>query len=200
MTVISGLNESHISNSVLNIGKNESCKTLGIQWITFSDCLKYTIEQPAFTHNDRVSKRVILSTIAQIYDPLGLLSPFIITSKILIQKLWRLRLDWDTEIPLEYKKVFLTFQQSLSNLKNIEIPRCVIPKSFELVDMHCFCDASKDAYATAIYLRSRNNYGQFCTHLLCSKTKVAPLKTITIPKLELCASLLGAQLLNEVKG
>lgn len=65
--------------------------------------------------------------------------------------------------------------------------------------MHCFCDASKDAYATAIYL-SRNNHGQFCTHLLCSKTKVAPLKTITIPKLELCASLLGAQLLNEVKG
>lgn len=99
MTVISGLNESHISNSVLNLGKNESCKTLGIQWITFSDCLKYTIAQPAY---DRVSKRVILSTIAQIYDPLGLLSPFIITSKILIQKLWRLRLDWDTKIPLEY--------------------------------------------------------------------------------------------------
>lgn len=197
--VISGLYESHISNSVLNIGKNESCKTLGIQWITNSDCLKYTIAQPAITHNNRVSKRIILSTIAQIYDPLGLLSPFIITSKILIQKLWRLRLDWDTEVPSEFKSSFLKFQQSLSNFSNLSIPRCVIPKSFELVDVHCFCDASKDAYATAIYLRSKNIHGQFCTYLLCSKTKVAPLKTITIPKLELCASLLGAQLLNEVR-
>lgn len=148
MSVTAGLHESHISNSILNIGKNESCKTLGIQWITNSDCLNYTVAQPAITHNDRVSKRIILSTIGQIYDPLGLLSPFIITTKILIQKLWSLRLDWDTEIPSEFKRSFLNFQHSLSNLSSLEIHRCVIPKSFELVDVHCFCDAFKDAYAT----------------------------------------------------
>lgn len=60
-------------------------------------------------------------------------------------------------------------------------------------------DASQNAYATCIYLRSTDNYGNYYVQLLCSKTKVSPLKQLTIPRLELCACLLGAKLINSVK-
>lgn len=192
--VVSEFAKSEISNSVLDIGDQESCKTLGIQWINHSDRLKYTIKH--FSNNVPITKRYILSIISQIYDPLGLLSPSIILAKILIQKLWSLHIPWDDPVTSDIKKRWLHFQVTLSSLNDLSLTRKVISNS--LKDIHCFCDASESAYATCIYLRSEDETGKFKVELLCSKTKVAPLKTITIPKLELCACLLGVQLIKTV--
>lgn len=197
---ISGLNLSSISNSVLQLGDTESCKTLGIQWITSSDTLHYNVEHLIDVNsNVFITKRHILSVIVQIYDPLGLLSPFIITGKIIIKCLWRLKTTWDTPVNPELEKSFLNFKQGLSMFSNFDIPRNIISKDFTLIEIHSFCDASMNAYAACIYLRCKDGYNNFQTHLLCSKTKVAPLKSLTIPKLELCACLLGSQLISQVK-
>lgn len=196
--VLAGLPFSNISNSTLKLGQNESCKTLGIEWVTHLDILKYKSLE-CNINTQLITKRSILSTIAQIFDPLGLLSPIIIVSKLLIQHLWIERLPWDSKIPPHLEKQFLQFKMSLIKLNQIEIPRNTIPKNYKLIDVHCFCDSSKDAYAAAIYLRSKDENDNFQVHLLCAKSKVAPLKTISIPKLELCAGLLGAQLMELVK-
>nr|CAI5837829.1 unnamed protein product [Callosobruchus analis] len=194
--VISNFSNSTIENSVLNIGDQTGCSTLGIQWINTSDMLKYKIRDLSSDNN--ITKRYVLLIIAQIYDPLGLLSPAIILIKILIQELWSLHIPWDSSIPLDLKNKWLQFQHELTTLNSLHIPRNVIPQGFTVVDVHCFCDASNKAYASCIYVRSMDSNENYQVHLLCSKTKVAPLKVLTIPKLELSACLLGAQLMHSV--
>nr|CAI5863145.1 unnamed protein product [Callosobruchus analis] len=182
--VISNFSNSAIENSILNIGDQTSCSTLGIQWINTCDVLKYKIRNLSSDNN--ITKRYMLSIIAQIYDPLGLLI------------LWSLHIPWDSSIPSDLKNKWIQFQQELMALNSLHIPRNVIPHGFTLVDVHCFCDASNKAYASCIYVRSMDSNENYQVHLLCSKTKVAPLKVLTIPKLELSAFLLGAQLMNSV--
>nr|CAI5823846.1 unnamed protein product [Callosobruchus analis] len=194
--VISEFAEHSVPNSIINLGKQENPKTLETQWDNHSDSLKYKIKY--FHTPNIITKRYILSTIAQIYDPLGLLSPTITLCKIMIQKLWSLHVALDSHVPTEIENQWIHFQNDLVNLNSFEIPRTATPFNHSLVDIHCFCDASTDAYAAAVYLRSINDVGEYSVNLLCSKTKVSPLKTITIPRLELCACLLGSQLVNIV--
>nr|CAI5845761.1 unnamed protein product [Callosobruchus analis] len=195
--VISDFEKSTISNSVLVLGNQDSCKTLGIQWTNQSDTLSYKIK--AFHPPPLITKRYILSTISQIYDPLGLLGPSIILTKIMMQSLWTLRISWDDQVPPNIEKQFVHFSKNLSCFNNLSVPRNAVFKDYVLTELHCFCDASKDAYASCIYLRSVNKQGDYNVQLLCAKTKVAPLKIITIPKLELCACLLGSQLVDVVR-
>ncbi|KAJ8930168.1 hypothetical protein NQ314_017064 [Rhamnusium bicolor] len=190
--IVSDFKQSDISNSILDIGEQDSCRTLGVQWLNQSDNLRYTIKQ--FSVQPSITKRYILSIISQIYDPSGLLSPSIILLKILIQKLWSLRTPWDITVPPEIEKTWLQFQNSLSRLNKVTTPRNAFPKGNILTDIHCFCDASKNAYATCIYLRSVHSSGEYSVQLLCAKTKVSPLKMITIPKLELCACLFRSKI------
>ncbi|XP_072389595.1 uncharacterized protein [Diabrotica undecimpunctata] len=184
-----------IPNKVLDIGESESFKTLGTQWDSKQDILRYKIT--TIPLDKIVTKRQILSIIAQIYDPLGLLSPVIIISKILIQHLWSIKLPWDDPVPENVHIKWFQFYNQLSQLNTLKIPRIVIGTSHKLVDIHCFCDASLQAYASCLYMRSINSDGAYTVRLLCSKTKVSPLKSVTIPRLELCAALLGAQLTNQ---
>nr|CAI5829830.1 unnamed protein product [Callosobruchus analis] len=114
------ISNSTIENSVLNIGDQTGCSTLGIQWINTSDMLKYKIRDLSSDNN--ITKRYILSIIAQIYDPLGLLSPAIILIKILIQELWSLHIPWDSSIPLDLKNKWLQFQHELTTLNSLHIP------------------------------------------------------------------------------
>nr|CAI5841723.1 unnamed protein product [Callosobruchus analis] len=113
-------------------------------------------------------------------------------------KLWSLHVAWDSHVPTEIENQCIHFQNDLVNLNSFEIPRNAIHFNHSLFNIHCFCDASTDAYAAALYLRSIIDVGEYSVNLLCSKTKVSPLKTITIPRLELCASLLGSQLVSIV--
>ncbi|XP_075158064.1 uncharacterized protein LOC142231336 [Haematobia irritans] len=118
-----------------------------------------------------ISKRTVLSSIARLYDPLGLIGPVITKAKVFMQNLWKIKLDWDESLP-----------QDLLDSD---------------VQIHAFCDASKSAYGACIYVRSEHE-GEIRVNLLCSKSRVAPLKVLTIPKLELSAALLLAELLDDV--
>ncbi|KAJ0177755.1 hypothetical protein K1T71_006628 [Dendrolimus kikuchii] len=183
------------SEKALNLD-NTMCKTLGLHWLTESDQLFFFINIDV---NIKVTKRNILSIISQVFDPLGLIGPCIVLFKIIIQKLWLNKCDWDDEIPLDIKKEYLSSIKSLSSLNNIKIPRWFSNIHSFSTEIHTFTDASERAYGACVYIRNVGEDGTICVRLLNSKNRVAPIKPTTIPKLELCGALLGTRLCRKVQ-
>lgn len=182
-----------LESSILNIGENESNKTLGVYWDSNNDYIKYKINLDQ-TNNFKITKRSILSLICQIFDPLGLLGPIIIIAKLIIQNLWKLKLDWDDDIPDTLLNTWTLFYNNLSNISNFKISRCAIFSQYIIIEMHGFCDSSIKAYGACIYLRCLTVDGKYYSRLLCAKSRVAPLKQISLPRLELSGALLLANL------
>ncbi|XP_074032122.1 uncharacterized protein [Leptinotarsa decemlineata] len=181
--------------NVVDFGINENAKTLGLAWLPNTDMLVFKINIP---DNKNATKRTILSCISTIFDPLGLLSPVTITSKIIMQKLWLEKLDWDELLPTNLESFWSEFKAELSSLNHVQIARHVLCKNPKRVEMHGFCDASQSAYGASIYMRSVDQDDGIHVNLLCSKAKVAPLHTITIPRLELNGALMLSRLAEKV--
>lgn len=144
------------------------------------------------------TKRSILSCIAKIFDPLGLLAPVIIIAKMLIQKLWEEGLNWDEALPLHLRSSWHKLYTQLPNLNHVRISRRVICDSPQSIELHGFSDSSERAYGACIYIRALDNHQNVHVKLLCAKSRVAPLKSLTIPKLELCGALLLIRLMKKI--
>lgn len=194
--VLKGIKASKndLINALQDFG-DDTVKTLGLQWSPNTDQLSYRINE---NPHGLISKRTILSHISKIYDPLGLVAPCVIVTKIIIQKLWLHKLAWDDPVPDDLKNKWLQFKIGLNTLNQLTIPRQVIYVPFKGVELHGFSDASQDAFAACIYVRTETCEGKLIVRL-CAKAKVAPLKTITIPRLELCGALLLSQLMQKVR-
>lgn len=190
-------NETEISNKDHIIIRNDSSKPLGITWLTTKDELRFGFEFKKIA--GVINKRKILSHIAQVFDPLGLLSPATVKAKIFMQHLWKLKVSWDEPVDNDTRIEWEKLSSTMIHLNSVAVPRKAT--SFEqrsLVELHGFCDAFESAYGACIYLRSRDLHNQVDTKLLIAKIRVAPLKTITIPKLELYGALLLAELYKKV--
>ena len=170
---------------------DSSIKVLGLSWIPKVDQFKFVSN---VSNNLRISKRVILSEIAQLYDPLGFISPVIIKGKILLQQLWLEKLDWDDQLSPQLTRKWTNFRDELSELEQIRIPRWLQlhPQSTR-IEIHGFSDASQLAMSAVVYIKVTSGINSTVS-LVCSKTKVAPLKPVTIPWLELTAAALLARL------
>jgi hypothetical protein len=136
-----------------------------------------------------------LRATASIYDPLGLLSPVITQCKIFMQQLWQIKVNWDDLLATELKEHWHRLQHKLPIINCIQIDRLIISKEeLERIELHGFSDASEVAYGACvclyIYIRSIDVQGKITTKLLCSKSRVAPLKRLSLPRLELCAAML----------
>lgn len=179
-------------NSDFELSKYDTVKTLGISWNAKTDSINYSVR----SSNDRIagSKRAILSEIAKIFDPLGLLGPVILQAKTFMQKLWKEKVDWDESISQSLFTEWQRFYSQLGLLKNMSFRRQVILPNSNRIELHGFCDASRKGYGACIYFKSFNGKGEVSTYIYCSKSRVAPLKVIDIHRLELCA----AQLLTKV--
>ena len=175
-------------------------KTLGIEWNTAKDHFRFTIAKLPPLHN--VTKRVLVSDIAKTFDVLGFFSPAVIKVKILLQKLWEQRIDWDDQVPPPIYDDWLQWRSELPLLADKHLPRCYFDKGLQIVDkqLHGFSDASENAYTAVVYLRMVDTFGKIQISFVAAKTKVAPIKRLTIPRLELCGAYLLAQLLSHVKG
>lgn len=185
----------HLPSSVLRIGENDSTnKTLGIFWDARGDTIKYSLR--SLDNNiTQISKRQILSLVCQIYDPLGLLGPVIILAKILLQDLWKIACPWDEKVPQNIFNKWLEFQKNLTYINNISIPRYACLTNYVTIELHGFADASIKAYGACLYIRCVNETKNIISvNLLCSKTRVAPIQHVTLPRLELSACLLLANL------
>lgn len=183
---------SESQNVQRNLIISSSLHTLGVGWNPNEDYIHFPTNYE--NKSDNPTKRSILSDSCKVFDPLGLLSLFTIKPKILIQQLWVQKIDWDEPVPNNILKSWQSFIKNMSNIRNLFIPRHVLCNNPVLIELHCFCDASTTAYAACVYLRSVNSQGDVTVRLLCAKARVASVKPTTVPRLELCACLLGAQL------
>ena len=174
----------------------EYTKTLGVEWNAGMDHFRLTISQPPSLEN--ITKRALISDVAKMYDVLGWFAPVVIKVKILFQLLWELKVDWDEPVPLAVKQVWLRWRDELPCLSKHHIPRCYFPQEVQIVstELHGFSDASEQAYAGVVYLRMVDTNAKVHVSLVMSKTKVAPVKRLTIPRLELCGAQLLARLLH----
>ncbi|GFV74893.1 integrase_H2C2 domain-containing protein [Trichonephila clavipes] len=137
--------------------ESDETKALGIIWNPKLDCFLFRIEQQRPTS---FTKRMFLSTIARIFDPLGLLGPIITWAKIFMQRLWLLELGWSDELPFKEEKEWHRFIDSLEAVNSISIDRCIVIHRAESIELHAFSDASEKAYGSSIYLKSISALGE----------------------------------------
>ncbi len=178
---------------------DEYTKTLGIQWNALKDCFKLSTPSP--TPLETLTKRGLVSDVAKTFDALGWFSPSTIKAKILMQKLWELKVDWDDPVPVDIHCAWLQWRTELHLLSQMTIPRCYFDKESQILstEIHGFSDASELAYAAVVYVRTTDASNHTHVSLVMSKSKVAPIKRLTIPRLELCGAHLLAQLLHHVR-
>ncbi|CAK1603668.1 unnamed protein product [Parnassius mnemosyne] len=181
----------------LDIKLDKVIKILGLTWDRKDDRFKITVNLPEV--EGPITKRSVLSDVARLFDPFGWLSPVVISAKILIQKLWICNLGWDDVLPPHLIEDWLRYRKELIHLQHISLPRWFNTTAQNLKDMeiHGFADASVNTYAAVVYLKVINN-ASIHVMIIASRTKVAPLKQISVPKLELCAAALLTELMSDV--
>lgn len=179
---------------------DETCvKTLGVLWNAELDSFGFVTANVKNDNYKRVTKRSILSDVSRLFDPLGLLGPVIIIAKILLQDLWSAKIAWDESVPIDIATRWSRLKEQIAILSTLKIPRNVIALNHGRVEIHGFCDASEAAYGACVYVRTTNAQGsEVVTRLLCAKSRVAPLKKITLPRLELSGALLLSKLVSKV--
>lgn len=180
----------------LHLDADSSVKTLGLYWYPALDCFKFKVTPP--TCGDRVTKRTILSIVARLFDPLGLLAPTIVVAKIIIQRLWTLGITWEDDVPEPVRSTWQDYHRTLVALESLRFDRWIGMREGAHLQLHGFADASETAYGGVVYARCELQDGSVRLSLLTAKTKVAPLKQVTLPRLELCAAALLSKLLKNV--
>lgn len=172
-------------------------KILGLCWDSRKDTFHYKVQKQS--EGIPTTKRTILARIAAIFDPLGFVGPVVLRCKLLLQILWQLKCEWDESLSENIISKWNEYKQDLLLLNNIIIPRpyTYIHDCLD-IQVHGFADASERAYGACLYLRCKGKNNECTVSLICSKSKVAPLKTISLPRLELCAALLLARLAQRI--
>ena len=174
---------------------SESFKVLGMRWLASQDC--FSFDGLAVPGDLCVTKRVVLSLVSRLFDPLGFLTPFVVTAKCLFQELWRLGIAWDQVVPETLHNRFTAWIKGLEELKSLKIPRSYtgVPwMDTPECQLHAFGDASPSAYGACVYLRVKMSDGSWKSSLVIARAKVAPLKRLSLPRLELLGALLCARL------
>ena len=171
-------------------------KTLGVLWESTSDVFTFRVQPPNV--DMKLTKRNVLSTIATIFDPLQFLAPFTLRAKILMQEIWIAGIGWDDLLTdgliFKWKK----WVSELRELSQVTIPRSLRLPSPSQSRLHVFSDASKEAYATVAYLVCRYSDESTTSRIVASKSRVAPTKAVTIPRLELMGAVLSTRLAKNI--
>ncbi|XP_055714212.1 uncharacterized protein LOC129808458 [Phlebotomus papatasi] len=171
-----------------------SVSALGLQWAPGDDNLGLVL--PEITSSR--TKRELCASVAKIFDPLGFISPVTAGLKMIFQQLWLKPVSWDDTLPDDIMTEVNRFQEEISVVQGMKIPR-FIPSIDSQIDLVGFCDASEKGYGAVIYARGTGDDGGTTVTLVVAKSRVAPLKTLSIPRLELTAALLLSRLFTEVK-
>ncbi|XP_075151048.1 uncharacterized protein LOC142225157 [Haematobia irritans] len=176
----------------LDLSEDSSTKTLGVRWNISGDY--FTFNQPTMDVRQNYTKREVLSSIAKLFDPCGWLAPAIVIAKLVMQQIWLDKIDWDDPLKTITLMNWQNFVKNSGAINSVKIPRWIkfIPSS--KIEIHGFCDASESAYGAALYIRVELQDHKVETHLIAAKTRVAPIKKISLPRLELCGAVLLSKL------
>lgn len=183
--------------TAVSFSEDEQTSILGLQWLPKSD--HWTFAVKPVDESATITKRVILSRITQLFDPEGYIAPFIMRAKLLVQQLWIAKLTWDEPVPKEIEKSWHSFWSGIKNLQRIRIPRWIGMEEKMQLQLHGFADSSGHAMGCCVYLRAVDASGKIMCNLLASKSRIAPLKEVTIPRKELAAATLLSQLMYKVR-
>ena len=188
-------------------------KVLGVVWNPITDNFYFKVKlnftpkskkqhpkqnQGTTTNTSMIlTKRIILSQVNSVYDPLGLASPLTVRAKILMRRLWihNPKLEWDDPIPEEDHQKWANFFQDLNEMEKIKVNRCTKPKEATGNPiLIIFSDGSNDAYGACTYARWRLLNGDHETNLILSKNRLTPSKKLSIDRIELCGAVLNKRL------
>ncbi|XP_055838851.1 uncharacterized protein LOC129906891 [Episyrphus balteatus] len=187
--------EDLLNKGFLTIEDDSSTKTLGVQWNASTDTFSFSTN-PQSLSVVSTTKRDVLSAISRLYDPAGWLAPVVVTAKIIMQQIWKDGTGWKQNLkPLTHQK-WKSFISDFSEIEKITIPRWVDYSPWKKMELHGFSDASEKAYAATIYVRVRHDSSLVTSHLLWAKSKVAPVNTLSLPRLELQAAYLLSRMIR----
>lgn len=190
---------SPVAQKTIDEDKTEDCssKLLGIYWNAITDKFQFKGEELIkLTLETRATKRNILKIAPRLYDPMGWINPYVVRIKMLFQSVWEHGLEWDENLPPELEKKWRMWVEELKDINSVEIPRRYSnPNSIiKERELHVFGDASEAAYGAVGYLKSYYEEGTSSTNLVYAKSKVAPVKKVTLPRLELLAAEMSAKM------
>ena len=197
------LNETEITFSEEQFGptKNNYKKVLGLEWDIQNDEIVFQFEPfICLAKSLTPTKRNVLKVCASFYDPLGFISPVTARIKAIFQVLCKNRCSWDENISSDIESIWNDFLADLKQIETLRVKRFafVQPKEIILsISLHGFCDSSSQVYCGMVYIRVETT---LCirVNFLCAKTKVAPLKKLSIPRLELLGCVLLSKVLKDV--
>ncbi|GBN50274.1 hypothetical protein AVEN_255564-1 [Araneus ventricosus] len=173
-----------------------NASVLGLLWNLDADKLRCSIDFEVLSCETVISKRLILSLVQKIFDPIEILCAVTLPPKILLQDTWKLKVGWDIQLPPDASKKFFKWVNELYLLKEVCLPR-FMPFN-EGSELHVFVDASRVAYSACVFVRTVLE-AETSVSLIRAKTRVAPLKPLTIPRLELMACCIGARLVYSIR-
>ncbi|XP_055589494.1 uncharacterized protein LOC129741739 [Uranotaenia lowii] len=206
--VLRGIAEfAEVEDKVLTLERGEKSESvLGIKWLPKDDVFIYSFAlrddlKQILNEQHIPTKREVLKVVMSLFDPLGFISFFLVHGKILMQDIWARGTQWDENIPQDLNVRWREWTNLFPDLGKVRIPRCYFPspfpKNLENLQIHVFVDASEAAFSSVAYFRLEMD-GVVQVAFIGSKTKVAPLKTVSIPRLELKSAVLGTRLLNTI--
>ena len=181
--------------------QEDSSHVLGLKWDHTNDTLVVSrVTSCAITKS--LTQRLVQSLNSKVFDPIGLVAPFTVGARLLLKDIWRVTgQQWDDELPQDMVQRFLVWSADLPKLENVKIPRSYFSGSFDNTELHMFGYSSQDIFSAVAFLRARvtTPTRKIKTELafVLGKTRVAPMKVMTVPKLELQAALLAARLKKE---
>lgn len=168
-------------------------KTLGIVWKPGTDVISFLMK---LLGESPMTKAEILSEIASIYDPIGIIGPVLLLAKLHMKPLRLMK--WNQKLSEEDVLRWNEFRSQLAALNNVSVARHAIAINPVSIQLHGFCDASEAAYGAVIYIRSCDSIGNTQISLICSKSRVSPPKQQSIARLELCAAVLLSKLVERI--
>ena len=199
--VLATIPESERAKSVVNLDleKLPTETALGLKWNTEEDKFVWEpLKKILQVANQRpMTRRGIVSAVYSLFDPLGFIAPYIMKAKLLLQTLSRKRLGWDDLIEETEKTQWNRWLDDLPKLEEVKVDRCFRPGEFGEVketQLHLFSDASRQGYASVAYLRFKDTSNQVHCSFVMGKARLAPLREISIPRLELTAAVISVRL------
>ncbi|XP_065190766.1 uncharacterized protein LOC135821698 [Sycon ciliatum] len=171
-----------------------STKALGVQWDAETDVFTFRCRAPSYSV---LTKRTFLKILATLFDPLGFVLPFVMSGRILFQEMWVDGIQWDEPLQDDLHARAVQWCDEFEKLEAVAVPRCLRLSNTEAItatELHVFSDASQDAYGAVAYLRHSYESGAVTCRPVASKGKVAPIKSTSIPRLELTAAVVAVDL------
>ena len=204
--VLATIPEYERAKSVVNLDIEDlpTESALGLKWNVEEDAFVWELDSEALVRAQRkaLTRRGVLAVVSSLFDPLGMIAPYVMKAKLLLQELCRRKLEWDEEINESEKKQWLRWLSDLSKLKEVKIGRCFKPDGFgeiQTAELHLFSDGSRDGYGAVAYLRLVDDRDRIHCCFVLGRARVVPIREITIPRLELSVAVVSVQLRETIQ-